>query len=43
VGTGAWGNEILIRPGDLIAAAKAEVVNLTDKEKPIFPNDPASP
>jgi Cys-tRNA(Pro)/Cys-tRNA(Cys) deacylase len=43
VGTGAWGYEILIRPGDLIAAAKAEVVNLTDKEKPIFPNLPPLP
>jgi Cys-tRNA(Pro)/Cys-tRNA(Cys) deacylase len=35
VGTGCWGEEILITPKDLIAASNAIVVNLTDREKPI--------
>ncbi len=37
VGAGVWGNEILITPGNLIAASKAIVVNLTKRELPIFP------
>ena len=34
VGTGQWGEEILIRPADLIRASDAIVVNLTDPERP---------
>lgn len=37
VGAGKWGNEILITPTDLVKASLAIVVNLTDREKPIFP------
>jgi Cys-tRNA(Pro)/Cys-tRNA(Cys) deacylase len=37
VGAGVWGNEILITPGNLITASKAIVVNLTNRESPIFP------
>jgi Cys-tRNA(Pro)/Cys-tRNA(Cys) deacylase len=37
VGTGCWGEEILITPDELIKASKAIVVNLTDRERPIFP------
>jgi Cys-tRNA(Pro)/Cys-tRNA(Cys) deacylase len=37
VGAGTWGNEILISPVNLIKASKAMVVNLTNREKPIFP------
>jgi Cys-tRNA(Pro)/Cys-tRNA(Cys) deacylase len=37
VGAGVWGNEILITPSDLVTACRALVVNLTDREKPIFP------
>ncbi|MDR3615486.1 MAG: YbaK/EbsC family protein [Candidatus Obscuribacterales bacterium] len=37
VGTGCWGEEILITPNELIKASKAVVVNLTDRERPIFP------
>lgn len=36
VGAGIWGNEILITPANLIHACQAIVVNLTDREKPIF-------
>lgn len=32
VGTGLWGNEILITPANLVQASKAKVVNLTKKE-----------
>jgi Cys-tRNA(Pro)/Cys-tRNA(Cys) deacylase len=32
VGTGKWGNEILIKPEDLVEASKARIVNLTEKE-----------
>ena len=34
VGTGVWGNEILIKPKDLVKASGAQVVNLVDREKP---------
>ena len=34
VGTGVWGNEILIKPKDLVKASEAQVVNLVDREKP---------
>ncbi len=36
VGAGEWGHEIMIAPGDLVQAAQAAVVNLTDQSKPIF-------
>jgi Cys-tRNA(Pro)/Cys-tRNA(Cys) deacylase len=39
VGTGVWGNEILIAPHDLIAASHAQVVNLVDRAKPAFPEN----
>jgi Cys-tRNA(Pro)/Cys-tRNA(Cys) deacylase len=32
VGTGKWGNEILITPENLVKASKAIVVNLTVRE-----------
>jgi len=32
VGAGKWGNEILIEPQHLVAASKARIVNLTQKE-----------
>jgi Cys-tRNA(Pro)/Cys-tRNA(Cys) deacylase len=35
VGAGVWGNEIFITPADLVRAARAQVVNLTDRDKPI--------
>jgi Cys-tRNA(Pro)/Cys-tRNA(Cys) deacylase len=35
VGTGQWGEEIIITPANLRLASSAEIVNLTDKEKPI--------
>lgn len=37
VGAGVWGNEIFITPENLVQASKAHVVNLTDRQKPIFP------
>jgi Cys-tRNA(Pro)/Cys-tRNA(Cys) deacylase len=37
VGAGVWGNEILITPENLLNASSARVVNLTDREKPIYP------
>ena len=36
-GAGQWGEEIMITPGYLIKASNAIVVNLTDREKPVFP------
>jgi len=36
VGTGKWGEEILITPENLIRASRAVLVNLTDREKPVF-------
>jgi Cys-tRNA(Pro)/Cys-tRNA(Cys) deacylase len=36
VGAGVWGNEILITPENLVKAARATVVNLTDRSKPVF-------
>jgi Cys-tRNA(Pro)/Cys-tRNA(Cys) deacylase len=38
VGTGQWGEEILITPQNLLIASQAQVVNLTDREKPVFDN-----
>jgi Cys-tRNA(Pro)/Cys-tRNA(Cys) deacylase len=37
VGAGVWGNEIFITPANLVIASHAMVVNLTNREKPIFP------
>ena len=37
VGAGVWGNEILISPINLVTASRAMVVNLTNRDKPIFP------
>jgi Cys-tRNA(Pro)/Cys-tRNA(Cys) deacylase len=39
VGTGQWGEEILITPANLILASGAQVINLTDRERPIVPTD----
>jgi Cys-tRNA(Pro)/Cys-tRNA(Cys) deacylase len=36
VGAGQWGEEIMITPANLVKACRAIVVNLTDKEKPVF-------
>ena len=35
VGAGVWGHEILITPQNLIRAARAIVVNLTDRDRPV--------
>ncbi|MBM3124488.1 MAG: deacylase [Chloroflexi bacterium] len=35
-GAGKWGEEIMITPEKMIRANHAIVVNLTDKEKPVF-------
>jgi Cys-tRNA(Pro)/Cys-tRNA(Cys) deacylase len=35
VGTGQWGEEIIITPENLRIACQAEVVNLTDRDSPI--------
>jgi Cys-tRNA(Pro)/Cys-tRNA(Cys) deacylase len=37
VGAGVWGNEILISPLDLVRAARAIVVNLTERDLPVVP------
>ena len=37
-GAGQWGEEIMITPEDLIKASNASVVNLTDREKPVIPD-----
>jgi Cys-tRNA(Pro)/Cys-tRNA(Cys) deacylase len=37
VGAGVWGNEILITPVNLVRAARAIVVNLTERERPVVP------
>ena len=34
VGTGVWGNEIFITPENLVKASSAQVVNLTERDKP---------
>lgn len=36
-GAGQWGEEIMITPENLVRASKAIVVNLTDREQPVFP------
>lgn len=35
-GGGQWGEEIMITPQNLIIASRAIVVNLTDRDKPVF-------
>lgn len=35
VGAGEWGHEILITPQNLVRAASAIVVNLTDRDRPL--------
>ncbi len=35
VGAGVWGQEIVITPANLVRAARAIVVNLTDRDKPV--------
>ncbi len=37
VGTGQWGEEILLTPGALVQASGARVVNLTDRDRPLEP------
>lgn len=36
-GAGQWGEEIMITPENLVKASNAIVVNLTDREKEVFP------
>jgi Cys-tRNA(Pro)/Cys-tRNA(Cys) deacylase len=36
VGAGLWGNEIFITPANLVKASRARVVNLTDRDRPVF-------
>jgi Cys-tRNA(Pro)/Cys-tRNA(Cys) deacylase len=37
VGGGVWGHEIFITPANLVTASRARVVNLTDRDRPVFP------
>lgn len=37
VGTGVWGQEILITPANLVRASGAVLVNLTDRDRPALP------
>jgi Cys-tRNA(Pro)/Cys-tRNA(Cys) deacylase len=37
VGAGVWGNEILLAPENLVRAAQAIVVNLTERDRPVVP------
>jgi len=37
VGAGQWGEEIMIMPQHLVEASGAQVVNLTDRERPVMP------
>ena len=36
VGAGVWGHEIMITPARLVQASKAIIVNLTDREQPVY-------
>jgi Cys-tRNA(Pro)/Cys-tRNA(Cys) deacylase len=38
VGAGVWGSEILITPQNLVRAASAIVVNLTERDRPVLPD-----
>ena len=40
VGAGQWGEEIMITPAHLVEASRAQVVNLTDRERPVFVEQP---
>ena len=42
VGAGVWGEEILLTPQNLVTAARADVVNLTDSSKDVFSQGPAN-
>jgi Cys-tRNA(Pro)/Cys-tRNA(Cys) deacylase len=35
VGAGQWGEEIMITPANLVQASRAQVVNLTDRDRPV--------
>ena len=37
VGAGQWGEEIMIMPAHLVEASGAQVVNLTERERPVVP------
>ena len=37
VGAGVWGSEILLTPENLVRAARAIVVNLTERDRPVVP------
>ncbi len=37
VGAGQWGEEILISPESLVCASRAQVINLTDRDRPVLP------
>lgn len=37
VGAGQWGEEIIITPENLLLATDSIVVNLTDRDSPVFP------
>ena len=36
IGAGEWGHEIILAPQNLVQAAQATVVNLTDRGRPVF-------
>ena len=36
VGAGQWGEEILVSPENLVRASRAQVVNLTDRNRPVL-------
>jgi Cys-tRNA(Pro)/Cys-tRNA(Cys) deacylase len=36
VGTGQWGQEILIAPADLVRACRAQAVNLCARDRPLY-------
>lgn len=40
VGGGQWGEEIMITPLDLVRASRAQVVNLTERDRPVFIEQP---
>ncbi|GAB4428718.1 MAG: hypothetical protein Fur0044_26530 [Anaerolineae bacterium] len=40
VGAGQWGEEIMITPANLVKASQANVVNLTDKSRPVWTDKP---
>jgi Cys-tRNA(Pro)/Cys-tRNA(Cys) deacylase len=37
VGAGIWGNELLLTPANLLKASLAKAINLTNRDKPIYP------